>query len=113
MPSQNSAGFSGANPIQHFGENLSPRFFGSLRLAKRGDDFKFFFGGKFLEFRKLGFKRHHLSFCTLGRFSCVDKVLHKDLEKPAFDLTEFKTAWNFPEKRLASPRSGRVNDFIS
>ena len=30
-----------------FGENLSPRFFGSLRLAKRGDDFKFFFDGKF------------------------------------------------------------------
>ncbi|OGZ51523.1 MAG: hypothetical protein A3A17_01530 [Candidatus Ryanbacteria bacterium RIFCSPLOWO2_01_FULL_44_230] len=92
MPSQNSAGFSGANPIQHFGKNLSPRFFGSLRLAERGDDFKFFFGGKFFQFRKLRFKRHHLSFCTFRRFPCVDKVFHKDLEKPAFGLTEFKTA---------------------
>jgi hypothetical protein len=49
VPSQNPAGFSGANPIQYFCENLSPRFFGGLRLAKRGDDFKFFFGGKFFK----------------------------------------------------------------
>ena len=27
-------------------ENFSARFFGSFCLAKRGDDFKFFFGGK-------------------------------------------------------------------
>ncbi|MFH0912256.1 MAG: hypothetical protein V1807_01190 [Patescibacteria group bacterium] len=55
MPSQNSLGFALFNPIEHFAEHGSARFFGSFCLAKRGDDFKFFFGGKFFQFGNLGF----------------------------------------------------------
>jgi hypothetical protein len=39
-----SVGFASANPIKPFAEHRLARFFGSLRLAERGDDFKFYFG---------------------------------------------------------------------
>jgi len=91
MPSQNSTGFASANPIKHFSENFSARFFGGLRLAKRGDDFKFFpawpagrFGGKFPQLCELRLNAQNLSFFRVSRFSCVDKVFHSfNLEKPA------------------------------
>ncbi|MEK7131530.1 MAG: hypothetical protein AAB797_02225 [Patescibacteria group bacterium] len=47
MPSQNAVGLAGIDNPQHFTEHGSARLFGSFCLAKRGDDFKFFFGGKF------------------------------------------------------------------
>ena len=40
-----------------------------------------------IQFRKLRFKRHHLSFFAISRFPCVDKVFHKDLGKPASGLS--------------------------
>lgn len=86
-----------------FCENLSPRFFGSLRLAQQGDDFKFFFGDKFFQFRKLRFERHHLSFFAVCRFSCVDKVFHNDLEKPAFGLDFIQNGLKFPRKTAGEP----------
>src|SRR3990167_4608186 len=81
MPSQNSAGFSGANPIQHFCEFHSPRFFGSLGFAKRSNNFKFFFGGKFSQFRNLGFNASDLSFFTFSTFSSINYVFHSFVVK--------------------------------
>src|SRR3989344_8930346 len=76
MPTQNSPGFSGANPIKHFGEFHSPRFFGSLGFAKRSNNFKFFFGGKFSQFRYLGFNASNLPFFTFRTFPCINYVFH-------------------------------------
>ncbi|MFA6588705.1 MAG: hypothetical protein WCT08_06640 [Patescibacteria group bacterium] len=47
MPGDDAIGFALFYSLQHFIEDFPSGFFGSFCLAERGDDFKFFFGGKF------------------------------------------------------------------
>src|SRR3989344_6774151 len=81
MPIQHSAVFSVANPFKHFRENLSPRFFGSLGFAKRSNNFKFFFGGKFSQLRNLRFNTPNLSLLTFRTFSRIYYVFHSFVVK--------------------------------
>ena len=72
-------------------------------FAAHTDNFKFFFGGKLFQFRKLGFKRHNLPFFAICRLPCVNKVFHRILEKPASGLDFIQNGLKFPRKTAGEP----------
>src|SRR3989338_8889132 len=76
VPRNNPVCFSGFKNCQHFCEFNSPGFFCGFGLAERGDNFKFFFGGKFFEFNQLSFNRENLTVIFFGRFSCIKYIFH-------------------------------------
>src|SRR3989344_1831120 len=76
MPRNNAICFSSLNQRQHFCEFHSPGFFCGFGLAKRGNNFKFFFGGILLQLYELRFNTQNLSVVLFGRFSCVKYIFH-------------------------------------
>src|SRR3989344_3472497 len=79
MPRNYPVRFSGFENCQHFCEFNSSGFFCGFRLAERGNNFKFFFGGILLQLYELRFNRKHLPVIFFGRFSCIKYVFHRFL----------------------------------
>src|SRR3989344_7870723 len=76
MPRNNAVCFSSLNQRQHFSEFHSPGFFCGFGLLKRGDNFKFFFGGILLQLYELRLNTQNLSVIFFGTLASVKYVSH-------------------------------------